>query len=301
MADDEADARLDLWQRQHLIYLGIAYGISWAIWIAAWLVSQRITAGDLLINADLVRALFFDDNATATLVWVSLLSLLGVYGPMIAGIVATRIDPSVSLADLWQRVSRVRVGARWYGLALGIAVLVAGPAAVIVALTTDMIPDAPGPAGLVAFLAVFFVVQMLTSGTEEVGWRGYLNERLRHGRDFWDTGWTVGIPWAAWHIPIVVMIFVQQGMGAVQILGSLVGFGIGIVASAILHAWFYERTRSVFLNIFIHAIFNTLPLTTALLFRDSPAVVIAQLAQWAVVIYLKRTHDREAAQLPSAT
>lgn len=279
----------------------MAYGISWAIWITAWLISQRIAAGDLLINADLVRALFFDDKATATLVWVSLLSLLGVYGPMIAGIVATRIDPSVSLPDLWQRVSRVRVGARWYGLAIGIAVLVAGPAAIIVALTTDMIPDAPGTGGLVAFLTVFFVVQMLTSGTEEVGWRGYLNERLRHGRDFWDTGWAVGIPWAAWHLPIVVIIFVQQGMVAVQILGSLVGFGIGIVASAILHAWFYERTRSVFLNIFIHAIFNTLPLTTALLFRDSPAVVIAQLAQWAVVIYLKRIHDREEERMPSGS
>lgn len=292
MAEDHTGARSGLWERPHLIYLGIAYGISWTIWIAAWLISQRIAAGDLLINADLVLAPFFDDTATATLIWVSLLSLLGVYGPMIAGIVATRIDPSASLADLWQRVSRVRVGARWYGLVIGIAVLVAGPAAIIVALTTEMIPDAPGPAGVVALLAVFFVFQMLTSGTEEVGWRGYLNERLRHGRDFWETGWAVGIPWAAWHIPIVVMIFIQQGMVAVQILGSLVGFGIGIVASAILHAWFYERTRSVFLNIFIHAIFNTLPLTTALLFRDSPAVVIAQLAQWAVVIWLKRQHDR---------
>jgi hypothetical protein len=75
------------------------------------------------------------------------------------------------------------------------------------------------------------------------------------------------------------MIFIQQGMVAAQILGNLVGFGIGIVASAILQAWFYERTRSVFVSIFIHAIFNTLPLTAALLFRDSPAVVIAQLAR----------------------
>jgi hypothetical protein len=54
--------------------------------------------------------------------------------------------------------------------------------------------------------------------------------------------------------------------------------------------------RSVFVSIFIHAIINTLPLTTALLFRDSPAVVIAQLAQWAVVIWLKRRHDRQQSE-----
>lgn len=287
-----SEERRSLWERPHVVYLALAFGFSWVIWIVAWLLSQRPGTDDLLINQDLVFALFFDGEATPALIGLSLLSLLGVYGPLFAGVVATRLDPSVSLSDLWRRTTRVRIGARWYGLVLAILAVVAGPAALVVALTTDMAPDAPGPGGVLAFLAVFFVVQMLTSGTEEVGWRGYLNEKLRTGRDFWDTGWAVGIPWAAWHLPIVTMIFVQQGMVAAQIIGSLAGFGIGIVASAILHAWFYERTRSVFLNIFIHATFNTLPLTTALLYRDSPAVVISQLVQWAVVIYLKRAADR---------
>ncbi len=185
------------------------------------------------------------------------------------------------------------MGRRFYGLVLGILLLVAGPAALIVALTADMIPDAPGIGTVLVFLVVFFVFQMLTSGTEEIGWRGYLNEKLRHGRDFWDTGWAVGLPWAVWHFPVVVFIFLEQGLEPVAIVGSLVGFGIGIVAAAILHAWFYERTESVFLNIFIHAIFNTLPLATVLLFEASPAAVIANLALWAVVIYLRRRSEAE--------
>jgi hypothetical protein len=49
----------------------------------------------------------------------------------------------------------------------------------------------------------------------------------------------------------------------------------------------------VFLNIFIHAIFNTIPLATVLVFQDSPAAVIANLALWAAVIYLKKQHDRQ--------
>ena len=48
----------------------------------------------------------------------------------------------------------------------------------------------------------------------------------------------------------------------------------------------------MFLNIFIHASFNTIPLATVLLYEDSPAAVVANLALWAVVVWIKRRHDR---------
>lgn len=294
MMDSVSEARTGLWAGPHVVFLAVAYAFSWLFWIVAWFVAENMDAGDHLFNADLVWALFFEGEALTAVVWVSLLSVVGVYGPMIGGIVATRLDPTVSSDELWRRVRRVGVGGRYYGLVLGILLLVAGPAALIVALTTDMIPDAPGIGTVLVFLFVFFVFQMLTSATEEIGWRGYLNEKLRHGRDFWDTGWAVGLPWAVWHFPVVVFIFVQQDMEPVSIIGSLAGFGIGIVAAAILHAWFYERTESVFLNMFIHATFNTLPLVTVLIFQDSPVAVIANLALWAVVIYLRRRSDKEA-------
>lgn len=299
--DSKTSRKFGLWERPHIVYLSIALGFSWVFWIVSWLIGQSADAGDQLFNADLVWEVFFQSGQPTTIVWLSVFSLLGVYGPMIGGIVATRIDPAASSEDLRRRVGRVGIGIHWYGIVLGIIILVAGPAALIVALTTDLIPDAPSGGTVLVFLAVFFVFQMLTSGTEEIGWRGYLNQKLMQGRNFWETGWMVGIPWAVWHVPIVVFIFEQQGMAPVAIIGSLVGFGIGIVAAAILHAWFYERTRSVFLNIFIHATFNTLPLATVLLFENSPAAIIANLALWAVVIYLKRQHDRSEANLEAAS
>lgn len=285
------DVRLDVWARPHVRFLAIAFAWSWSLWIGSWVLARVGSADDQLVNEDLVWALFFEGGTSSTVVWLSLLSLLGVYGPMVAGLAASRFDPAVPPRDLWARVRHVRVGGRWYGLVLAILALVVVPAGLIVALTAESAPDAPGLGTLAVFLVVFFLFQLLTSGTEEIGWRGYLNEKLRGGRDFWDTGWAVGVPWAVWHWPIVVIIFAQQDMPLPAILGSLAGFSIGIVAASILHAWFYERTRSVFLNIFIHAAFNTIPLTTTLLFRDSPAAVIANLALWAVVIFLKRQHD----------
>ena len=151
-------------------------------------------------------------------------------------------------------------------------------------LTGTRSADAPSWGQLVGFLIAFFTLQLVTSGTEEIGWRGYLTEKLLPGRGFWDAGWLVGVVWAVWHLPVATMIFLQQGMVHLQIAGSLVGFAMGIVAMAILQAWFYERTRSVFLNMVIHAAFNTLPLTLVLLWEGSPAAVLTNLLLWAVVI-----------------
>ena len=90
------------------------------------------------------------------------------------------------------------------------------------------------------------------------------------------------------------MMFVQQGMVHVQIVGSLVGFAMGIIAMAILQAWFYERTRSVFLSMVIHAAFNTLPLTLVLLWEGSPAAILTNLLLWVIVTYLQSRSQRTA-------
>lgn len=289
-----------LWERPHLIYLLVAFGFSWAFWIGTWLVANSEGLDGFLINADLVWAWAFGDDPLTRIGCLSVVSAIGVWGPMLAGALAARLDPDMDSAAMWARVRRVAVGIRWYGLVLGILLLVAGPAFIVVALTADAAPDAPTGGTLALFLLAFFGFQMLTSGTEEIGWRGYLNEKLRRGRSFWDTGWAVGLPWAVWHYPIVVIMFVQQEMPIPGIIGSLAGFSIGIVAAAILHAWFYERTDSVFLNIFIHASFNTLPLATTLLYQESPAAVIANLLLWAVVLVLKRRHDQQVSE-PEST
>ena len=287
MMSEQTTERTEMWERTHLVYLAIAYGLSWVIWIGVGLFASATDAGDLLFNADLVWALRPDAPSTGAL-GISVVAILATYGPMVAGIIASRRDEAVGLASLKRRTSAVRIGARWYGLALGMLVAVAAPPAILAALTADRRADAPALGTLGVFILVFFAFQMVTSGTEEIGWRGYLYEKLRNGRDFWDAGWAVGLPWAVWHFPVVVIMFLQQGMAPAAIVGSLAGFSIGIVAASILHAWFYERTESVFLSVFIHAAFNTIPLATAMVFEETPVAVIANLLLWGLVIVLRR-------------
>jgi membrane protease YdiL (CAAX protease family) len=267
---------------------------SWALWIAGWIVADVTDAGDLLFNQDFVwRVGFVHDVPTALLI-ATAVAFPAVYGPMIGGIVASRMDPAIRKGSLRRRVTNVRVGGREYALVLAILLGVTLPSLVVTVVTGTRSADAPSWGQLVAFLVAFFTLQLVTSGTEELGWRGYLTEKLLPGRGFWDTGWLVGVVWAGWHLPVATMIFLQQGMEPVQIAGSLAGFSMGIVAMAILQAWFYERTRSVFLNIVIHAAFNTLPLTLVLLWEGSPAAVLTNLLLWAVVIYVQDRSQRSA-------
>jgi membrane protease YdiL (CAAX protease family) len=179
--------------------------------------------------------------------------------------------------SLRKSIARVSVGGREYGMVLLILLGVTRPPLIITIATGERSADSPSVGQLVPLLLLFFVVQFLGSATEEVGWRGYLAQKLLSGRAFWDTGrafwdtgWAVGLVWAVWHLPVVLRLFVQQGMVQVQTLSSLIGFGISIVAMSILQAWFYERTRSVFLSMIIHALFSTIPLTIVLLWEGPP-------------------------------
>ena len=203
-----------LWERPHLIFLAIAYGWSFPLWIAAWIWGANLADGEPLLNEDLVyRALFPARRADRAPSRLAARVLVAVYGPMIGGFVATRLDPAIPTGDLRERILRVRVEGRIWAWIAAILALVSAPPLLLSALTAEQASDGPGTAQILPFLLTFFVVQLLTSGTEEIGWRGYLTEKVLPGRGFWDAGWAVGPVWALWHLPVVLMLFIQQGMG----------------------------------------------------------------------------------------
>lgn len=281
-----------LLRKAPLTFIATSYLFSWTFWLLAWILAQDLSTG-LLYNEALIRGVLFDSLSIQVLL-VSFLSLVGVYGPLVGGVLATAVDGEASLRDLAARTLKIGIARRWYLSALAI-LLVAwlGPLLILLAANGLQVQAQLTTTQLLTFLASFLVFQLITSGTEEVGWRGYLLPKVLPGRSLWDAGWLVGIVWAVWHFPIVIMLFIAQGMTEpVQIIGSLAGFSIGIVAMSMVHTWFYVRTRSVFLAILIHASFNTLPLTTGMLFADAYlGALLSQLALWAIVIYLMRPSE----------
>jgi len=273
---------------QHVRFAAIAFGWSWALWIAAWLMGRGRGVDEMLFNEEAVWRIVFTGDVTSDDLLVAFVAIAAVFGPMVAGLITTSGDPAVSTSDLLARIRRVDVGRSNYVFALGVLAVVVVPPLAINALSVDRRVDGPTFGELLPFLAVFFLYQMVTSATEEVGWRGYMVEKMLPGRNFWDTGWSLGFVWAVWHYPVVVMIFAAQDMVFAQMLGSLAGFTMGIVAMSIFHTWFYQRTRSVLFSMLLHAMFNTVPLTVVLLFEASPTALISNLVLWAVVFYLRK-------------
>lgn len=277
-----------LWDSPHRRYVAIAFGYSWLLWIGAWVLGRVLDSGDTHFNQDFVWRLIFQRDVPAEAVIVSLISMAAVYGPMIGGILASRTDAAIPDGHLGKRFRRFKVGAvNWRAMLAVLGGVTVFPLAFSL-FALDRTTDGPSTAQILPVLLVLFILQMLTSGTEEFGWRGYLVQKMLPGRNFWDTGWAIGWVWAAWHYPVVVIMFVQQGMEPVSIIGSLAGFTMGIVAMSILHTWFYERTGSVFLNVVIHALFNTIPLTMVLVWEESPAALVSNLLLWVIVFFLRR-------------
>ena len=120
-------------------------------------------------------------------------ALLALFGPAFAAIVVTRAEGS--WPRLRARITGWRRPAIWYVLALGIPFAVAGVARVILAVTGG------APAGFGTIRAIEAVIFVLVIG-EEIGWRGFLQPRLRTRMGLGAAGLATGVAWTLWHLPI---------------------------------------------------------------------------------------------------
>jgi membrane protease YdiL (CAAX protease family) len=104
---------------------------------------------------------------------------------------------------------------------------------------------APPPSLLLIFVAFF-----AAAAGEEIGYTGYLADRmLRHSSPL-VTGLIIGVPWALWHLPSMIVIGQSPG---------LIAWGLAAtVAFRVIYVWLYNDCgRSVFAVTLLHAIVNT--------------------------------------------
>ena len=101
------------------------------------------------------------------------------------------------------------------------------------------------PGATLALTAVFLVAAL----GEELGWTGYALPALRARHGPWSAALTIGLAWAAWHVPSLV----QAGRAA----GWIAWWALGTVAMRVLLVWLHERGgESVFLVALAHATSN---------------------------------------------
>lgn len=214
-------------------------------------------------------------------------------GPAIAGLLMTwLVDGRAGLRELRLRLTKVRVGLRWYAVALLVAPVTLGGSLLALSLVSrDFLPSIVTAPQKLPLLLMALVVGVAAGFCEELGWTGFAIGHLRLRWGVLGTGLTLGVLWSAWHF---LQAYYSSGVTSHEIpltvwaplwlLACLVG---QLTAFRVLMVWVHERTGgSLFLAMAMHA---SLTCSTIALFPPLAGVpnliqgFAAAAATWAVV------------------
>ena len=266
-----------------LAYTVTSYVWSYTFWLLAILIALR-SGVQLYLNENLVQALY-DKLLVGKVALIACFAIIATWGPLMGSVVVSLIDSEFK-QELKQRIQVYR-NIKQYLIVIGIYLSI-GLLPAIPMIFVDGFSDI----SITTFLLYFgtmFVLQFVSSGLEEFGWRGFLLPEFLKENDVWDSSLKTGIIWALWHSPIVFYIFYLQGMTLVPMLFSFVGFSVGIVAMSVVHSYFFIKTKSVLFSVYVHAVGNTVPLIAGLLIMGSYKIaVLSQLLIWVVVYVINK-------------
>ncbi len=269
------------------IYTFITNIWSYTLWIIAILLAFKNNT-IVILNENVPEALYNGEFIGKAAI-IGLLALLATWGPLVGSTVISIIDNEFK-KEFKSRLQFIS-SPKYYLIVIGIYLLI-GFLPSIPLFFVNETNDISVSTGLLYFVT-FFLIQLVSSGFEEFGWRGFLLPEFLKKYGSWDACFYTGIFWALWHTPIVLYIFYLQGMPIIGMITSFIGFSIGIVAMSVIHFYFYQKTKSVLFSVFVHTIGNSIPLIVALLIANSNQVaIVSQLLLWVVVaIIMKKNQD----------
>jgi uncharacterized protein len=220
-------------------FFALALGWSWFFWLTA-----------ILLDAGMATPLGI------------VLSLLGLLGPMIAGITGVYFTyGKEGRRDYWRRIidlKRIRV--RWI-----IVIVLFVPALFALAVVFDRLAGGSGAAweesAIQIFAAPWMIIPialsiLLVGPLEEFGWRGYVLDRLQGRWGALVASLILGIVWSLWHLPLFfIKDSYQYNLGAGSQAFWL--FMIGIVPLTVVFTWIFNNTgRSTLAAMLFHFMVN---------------------------------------------
>ncbi|MDH4208073.1 MAG: CPBP family intramembrane metalloprotease [Anaerolineae bacterium] len=216
------------------LYLVLAYAFAWVFWIPIASTRHDYQSSPLLVAA----------------------LLAGVFGPGLAAIILVYLrGDRAERRDFWRRVlDPRRIQPVWY-----LTAILLWPALHLVAIGVNTVlgGQTPGfalvreiaaqPVGLIIVPVLYF----LQAGLEEIGWRGYMLDRVQAIWSPLPASLVLGICHAFWHLPLFWVVGTNQ---------SEYGFGLDfwlfvgfVVAGSIYSTWCYnDNQRSVLAVILLH-------------------------------------------------
>lgn len=121
---------------------------------------------------------------------------------------------------------------------------------------------------------------------EEVGWRGYLQEKIIRKFGLNQGFILLGIIWGYWHLPIIVMGF---NFPDHPVLGALLLMPLGTIFLGIFLGWLYVRSKSIWVPALAHAsanLFSQLIFSLMIMHQDELFRQLAWIAAWGIIAIL---------------
>lgn len=222
----------------------------WIYFVATFVWTWLIWGVAILIGATMETATGF------------ILLLLGVIGPAVTGITFTYLTrDQEGRRDYWKRVIDFkRIPGKWY-----LVIFLFVPILNMLAALLDVLTGGNGATWGEAALNVLtnplsiipsILFSSLIPFIEELGWRGYVLDRLQEKQSALISSLVLGVVWSAWHLPL---FFVQGSYQAGLGVGTLAFwlFFVGVVPLSLPFTWIYNNTcRSTLAVILFHSMVN---------------------------------------------
>jgi membrane protease YdiL (CAAX protease family) len=133
-------------------------------------------------------------------------------------------------------------------------------------------------------MLVASIIGIIFAFGEELGWRGFLQNKLFTKMKMPPGVIILGLIWGFWHLPVNLMGYQPS---ANPQLSAFVLFPLFTICFSVILAWFYIKSKSIFLVSFLHSANNTInaPLVEKTLvpignpiYRD-----LTSLASWLII------------------
>ena len=215
--------------------------------------------------------------------WSLGLLFLGGFTPSLVALALTGWQEGrAGLTRMWRRTIQVKLGWRWYLVAVGLVALGTACQILLMYVLGGTFDFSLFLTQLPSALPLILIGPL----SEELGWRGYAQTRLQTRLNPLAAAGVVGAAWALWHLPL----FLMPGTSQHELNMPFVGFFCGLIGQSVLMAWLQNHTaNSVWTAIFFHWIFTYAAQVTASGVTRTPAYNLLEYAPYllaAVVIAL---------------
>lgn len=190
-----------------LTFFVLAYAIAWGAFGIVALIARQAgldSAQTLMAMGDAYQ---FEGAKLSVPYWlVYLLTRLADFAFSIAGVVMIAVTAGRDgLRELWERLTRVRIGWIWYIVGLLPVFFYLLAAALAGAYPSADFSLSAISTALFSLHAGFFVSLFLRGAMgEELGLRGFALPRLQESHSPFRSSLIIGLLWGAWHLPVLI-------------------------------------------------------------------------------------------------